>query len=266
MRSFVSLLFLLVFLNGPLLADALRLTSGQVIEGQILDESEAVVVIRTQRGAISVDRKDILDIERSGGPKKIARVPKERPRPLTAALLSFIPFYSGLYAGSEPALGLPFAAANGIYGLRLFRLLVGRTAYTNWADRNTVSNVFLLTSVGLGFGSQRGTPPTVLGERESTLFFGYALAPDVFRFVPTASVRVGGSVYTKDAFADYRRRTFYRYLGVSSLSGAAAYVLLRWFQPAAAANDPGLRNLSFASVVIESDPHIGTRVGVSLSF
>ena len=266
MRRFV-LLSIFLFSGAALFADALRLTSGQVLEGKIVDESEAVIVFRTHRGVISVDKKDILDIERTGEPKKIARVPKDIPSAVTAALMSFIPFYSGLYVTTEPGLGLPFAAANGYYGLTLLRQLFGSHRYTDWGNTRQSGDVFLLASINNQALSSPGFSPQSVQPTLSTMLLGYSVGPDVFRLLPTQSTKVGSKIYERDAFRQYRRRTFYRYVGASSISGALAFVYLTWFRPpGAAVSSAPASGLRFSSVIVDADPVTGTRFGVALSF
>ncbi len=262
-RPFV---FLLCLVAGPVFADALRLTSGQVIEGKIIDESEAAVVVRTRMGLVSIEKKDILDIERDGGQKRIARVPRETPGPLNAAALSFIPFYCGLYQSPDAAAGLPFAAANGYYALLLLRQLTTATAFTDWGNRHRSTDnlvVYQLQLEAIRQGDPSFNPDQAYGIL-NTYVRGSFLAPAVFRLTPTQSVRYAGDIYTKDEFTDYRRRTFYRYAGASLLGAAASFAYFRWLLPyrLSAAGGSGAQ---VAGLLLQGDGQ-GGRVALQITF
>lgn len=104
-------------LAGPLLADAVRLNGGQILEGEILSESEDDVTIRTVDGTFVIPRVDVLEMEKGAARDLLG--PSPRPDAVTTALMGFIPFYSGLFQTRNDFAGVPLAAANGFSALGL---------------------------------------------------------------------------------------------------------------------------------------------------
>ena len=278
-------LVVLVLLPVAVRADAIRLSSGQVIEGKILRESDEYILVRTRLGPVRLAKQDILVIERGpGAAKRILRVPPDRVTPLSALLTSFIPFYSGFYGTDEPAAGVPFAAANGYFALILIKLYAGAVAYTDWGSPQVRTDMF--NFIALREFVERQTNPTYSFAAENPTinfhFLGSLMAPDVIRFIPVASMKVGGRIYTKDQLAGYRRRTFYRYAGASIVGGVLSLLYARHSR-AALSSGPDSEGLRFAGVLIEQVPaqtatanssvrpaagpsSIRTRVGLRLVF
>lgn len=216
-------------------ADALRLSSGQVVEGRIVDESESVIVMQTRLGPIQIEKKDILEIERTGKDPRIARIPKEQISSTSAFAWSLVPFYSGFYQTDMPALGVPFAAATGYYGLQLLRLQLGAVRHTDWESPHRRTDVFAGVALRIAVGLQEN-PAFQLQSSDPVLYElarGYLLAPNVFRVQSTQSVKVGSKIYTKTEYAGFRRRTFYRFVGSGLVGGFLAFSYIKWFAPPA---------------------------------
>lgn len=204
----------------------MRLTSGQVIEGKIVEESESTIVIRTRNGDLSIPRKDVLEVENKGA-ERIVRLDVQRPNPVRAAVFSLIPFYSGLYLGDEPALGVPFALAGGVYGLRLLNTFARRVAYTEWHSASGREDLFTLAMVGAAARRAKDPAYSVDADPDRLLLVSY----DLLRIYPVAGHRVGGRFYEKDELADYRRRLFQRYALSAGLGAGAAYAYFRYLGP-----------------------------------
>ena len=119
MKSLARLLLLISFLvAGNVFGDVIRLNGGQVLEGQIVDETDKVLVMETASGTFTIRKEDILERERPGGPK-IARLDREPLDPITTASRSFIPFYSGFYETEDEEFGLLFATLQGGFAIGL---------------------------------------------------------------------------------------------------------------------------------------------------
>ena len=227
-RSAGVALFLVIgmFPLGALWADAVRLTSGQVIEGKIIEESATTIVIRTRNGALVIPRKDVVEVENKGA-ERIVRLDSSRPDPMNAALWSLVPFYSGLYLGDEPGLGVPFAIAGGIYGMKVLNTLLRKVSYTEWhsdSGRESLYTVSLLHAASRGAADPAYNAKTDPG-------LTYVLLYDVLRLYPVAGFRVGGRFYEKDELADFRRRTMQRYVLTAALGAGAAYSYFRFLGP-----------------------------------
>ncbi|MBL0265465.1 MAG: hypothetical protein IPQ05_16765 [Leptospiraceae bacterium] len=95
--KFQIILFLIINLSfyNSLFAESVRLTSGQILEGKILEDSEKVIVIQTNKGTFTVRKTDILEMERPGSKDTIVRPPEDKKiGKLGLAFMSFIPGYS----------------------------------------------------------------------------------------------------------------------------------------------------------------------------
>ena len=114
------LAFMILIPGTSLFADAIRLSGGQVIEGTIIEEQEDLIIFKTEIGVLSLEKRDILEIEKEGGDHKIIRLPDptEDASPLYAAAMSYIPGYSGLYLTKRAELGVPFTILNTYYFLK----------------------------------------------------------------------------------------------------------------------------------------------------
>lgn len=118
-RALGLILALLLLSPVVLPAEAVRLNSGQIIEGKIVDEDEKVLLLETHRGTISIRKKDILEVER-GEQQQILRPKRDTNEPWALAAMSFIPFYSGMFQLEEQSYGIPFAIANGLAALQYY--------------------------------------------------------------------------------------------------------------------------------------------------
>lgn len=227
-RSAVIVLcaLLVVVPVGSAWADAVRLTSGQVIEGTIVEESQTAVVIATRNGNLVIARKDILEIENKGA-ARIVRLDVKRPEPATAALYSLIPFYSGLYLGDEPGLGVPLAIASGVYGLKLLNTLINRVPYTNWHSDSGRESLYTLSLLHVANQTQANASYDLNADPARHLLWAY----DVLPLYPVAGYKVGSKFYEKHELRAFQRRTLQRYVLSAGLSAAAAYTYFRFLGP-----------------------------------
>lgn len=109
-------IFFLLLLPSLISAEMIRLNGGQLMEGQIIDESEKTIIIKSKDGIFTIDKKDILEMERSNTKDKIAKVPRKKSSPVKVLLMSFIPGYSPLYQLSDhPEAGVPLSVLSFAY-------------------------------------------------------------------------------------------------------------------------------------------------------
>lgn len=108
-----------VWLPVHLAAETIRLGSGQVIEGKITNEDKDTLIIETKKGVLTINKSEIDIIDR-GSQKTIARPGYKDQNPLVLAMMSFIPFYSGMFQLEQQQLGIPFAIANGLAALQYY--------------------------------------------------------------------------------------------------------------------------------------------------
>ncbi|MBU45424.1 MAG: hypothetical protein CMN76_19590 [Spirochaetaceae bacterium] len=155
--AFRLILFTVLFAATSLFADVIRLNGGQILEGEVVDESEKLLVIETGTGTFTIRKEDILERERPGGPR-IVRIDRQPVEPLNTALRSFIPFYSGFYETEDEEFGLFFATLQGIYALGAIDNMPGLRRNIGWdnpqywkgpLDHGQSANELLL---GLDFG------------------------------------------------------------------------------------------------------------------
>ena len=126
-RFFLAFITFLFTIN-TIFSESIRLTSGQILEGKILEESEKVIIFQTSKGTFPIKKTDILEMERPDSKDTIAKPPEDKkPGKLSIGLLSFIPGYSPLYHSKERAeLGVPMAMLtfNYFYHLLQFQAIL----------------------------------------------------------------------------------------------------------------------------------------------
>ena len=116
---------------SSLTAEVIRLNGGQILEGEVLDESDKLLVIETATGTFTIRKEDILERERPGS-KKIVRLERESLTPMGAAGRSFIPFYSCFYETEDEEFGLLFATLQGAYAVGIVDNMPGLRRDIGW--------------------------------------------------------------------------------------------------------------------------------------
>lgn len=158
MKTVIGILIGLIIFSTGLSAEVIRLNGGQILEGEVIDESDKLLVIETGTGTFTIRKEDILERERPGGPK-IVRLDRQSLSPMGAAARSFIPFYSGFYETEDEEFGLLFATLQGVYALGTIDNMPGLRRDIGWnnpqywkgpLDHGQSANEFLQ---GLDFGA-----------------------------------------------------------------------------------------------------------------
>lgn len=221
------------FTASSVFADAIRLNSGQVLEGTILEESESVLVIKTATGTYSIQKSDILETEKPGSSTRIARVPKTEVTPLKGALMSFIPFYSGIYLTDRPTFGVPFAMVNGYMGLHLFLNLFQRK-HVDFMDSDYKSDPSFAGRV-IAYSNSRGCFPG--GSCPPGPFIGTPLNGPFGEFFVyyrwnysdprNQDVKINGKQYNIRTADRMLRQQAEMYLTFSAISAGIAYLMLK---------------------------------------
>ena len=66
--NFVCRASLLLALSTPSFADVITLKDGRILEGEILQDDDKVLKIKVKNGALTIDRKDVVSIEKKSAP------------------------------------------------------------------------------------------------------------------------------------------------------------------------------------------------------
>ena len=223
------------FADNSLFAESIRLTSGQVLDGTILEESEKVVVIQTSKGIFTVRKTDILEMERPGSKDTIIKPPAEKKlSKINMTLLSFIPGYSPIYQSKEhPEFGVPFAmlSLNYFYHFLQFQFNSKRASFLHSIEmKDPFGLVFNLSygpnAVATEMGLISNTPSST-GQN-----FNYGPSAAVYFNARTILYQkhsdriVEGRVMTEDEYLKEKKRYLGSFVAASILNGAVAYFLL----------------------------------------
>ncbi len=151
MTRIAALLFFLF--SVPLFADAVRLSGGQVLEGSIVGESDEVLIIETSTGPVSIDKKEILVIEREGQ-NKIPRIPAREVSPVKAIGFSMIPGISGFYYTDNPLPGVFFSVATLASFTKWFQFYSGKKRI-NYYKSDTFQDRYFYNDPGESYLNNR---------------------------------------------------------------------------------------------------------------
>ena len=203
------LIFSVLFFSDLLNADAIRLTSGQIVEGNILEESDKIIILQTPKGTFTIKKSDIMEMERSDSSEKIAKLPIE-PKPSVAKvlLMSFIPGYSPLYYSKEhPEFGIPFAMLSLNYFVRFYLNLI-------YGPKLVGQDVYGVINM-----------PSNHPEYANASFIYNNLRTGIYNF--SRDRMVGGQTMTEDEYSNIKRNHLTNYLIVSTINAAISYYMLR---------------------------------------
>ena len=261
-RYLVMLLLMLLLLTAlpAAHADAVRLTSGQVVTGKIIKESKTEIHIETKSGVLTIRKSEILEIEGGKSKSKISRF-KRTPGIFKTILYSYVPFYSGFFEHGKTEYGIPFSFAGGFFFLRLAEIYVFGTPYTDWHNSDLLRNMNIT-----GYIEAERTG------RSSSRFFRNSqrnLEPFItikyLRAIPVKGYRVRNTFYTRGEMREIKNRNFRNYFYSSTAGAAATFLYLRYFSgsrgtPAAGQTAPGkVHFIAFP----ESKKSVLFRLGVS---
>lgn len=228
-----SILFLLLFFGNFLYADAIRLTSGQILEGRILEDTEKLVIIETNRGTFTIKKSDIMEMERSDSSQKIAKLPPEtKPSVSKVFLMSFIPGYSPIYYSKEhPEFGIPIAMLSLNYFVRFlqFQTMSIRVGFLDSVDSKTIGGQYLNLIYGPKLVGQDVygvvNMPTNHPEYANAGYIYLNFRTGIYNF--SRDRMVGGQTMTEDEYSNTKRNYFTNYLIVSTFNAAISYYMLK---------------------------------------
>ncbi len=227
------LIFSVLFFSDLLNADAIRLTSGQIVEGNILEESDKIIILQTPKGTFTIKKSDIMEMERSDSSEKIAKLPIE-PKPSVAKvlLMSFIPGYSPLYYSKEhPEFGIPFAMLSLNYFVRFlqFQTMSVRVGFLDSVESKTPAGLYLNLIYGPKLVGQDVygviNMPSNHPEYANASFIYNNLRTGIYNF--SRDRMVGGQTMTEDEYSNIKRNHLTNYLIVSTINAAISYYMLR---------------------------------------
>ena len=237
--KFQIILFLIINLSfyNSLFAESVRLTSGQILEGKILEDSEKVIVIQTNKGTFTVRKVDILEMERPGSKDTIVKPPEEKKiGKLGLAFMSFIPGYSPIYQSKEhPEFGVPLAmlSLNYFYHLLQFQFNSSRPGFLNSIEmKNPMAlyyNVFVAPTI---VGEQMGIISKNPTNNPINDFYTYSQALTTYINVRSILYQnnndriVEGKLMTEEVYLNERKKNLASFVAVSVLNGAISYYLL----------------------------------------
>lgn len=232
---FFLILFTFFFACNVLLAESIRLTSGQILEGKIVEESEKILVLQTNKGTFTIKKTDILEMERPGSKETITKAPEDKKlSKLNIALLSFIPGYSPTYNSKErPEIGIPFAMANLFYFYHFlqFQFNSNTLSFQESSEmRNPILALYNYVALPGYTANQLG-----IGNPQNSNFFGsyqylqgayvYFQIRDIF-YLKNKDRVVEGRQMTEEEYLNEKRRYLESYAIASIVNGLVAYFLL----------------------------------------
>ncbi|HMV44479.1 MAG TPA: hypothetical protein PK079_21085 [Leptospiraceae bacterium] len=232
---FFLILFTFFFACNVLLAESIRLTSGQILEGKIVEESEKILVLQTNKGTFTIKKTDILEMERPGSKETITKAPEDKKlSKLNIALLSFIPGYSPTYNSKErPEIGIPFAMANLFYFYHFlqFQFNSNTLSFQESSEmRNPILALYNYVALPGYTANQLG-----IGNPQNSNFFGsyqylqgayvYFQIRDIF-YLKNKDRVVEGRQMTEEEYLNEKRCYLESYAIASIVNGLVAYFLL----------------------------------------
>jgi len=254
------LIFFTLFWTNLLYAEAIRLTSGQILEGKILEESDKIIILQTPKGTFTIKKSDIMEMERTDSSEKIAKLPID-PKPSVAKvlLMSFIPGYSPIYYSKEhPEFGIPFAMLSLNYFARFlqFQTMSVRVGFLDSVDSKTPGGLYMNLIYGPRLVGQDVygviNMPTNHPEYANASFIYNNLRTGVYNF--SRDRMVGGQTMTEDEYFNIKRNHLTNYLIVSTMNAAISYYMLKNENGLGAfykSNHNGVKTLFYALPTVE---------------
>ncbi|MBP7281749.1 MAG: hypothetical protein KBA66_09245 [Leptospiraceae bacterium] len=231
---FISLLVTHAVVDNSVYAESLRLTSGQIIEGKIISESEKVIVVQTTRGTFTIKKSDILEMERPGAKDTIAKPPAEEKLSIGKIIgMSFIPAYSPAYKSKDrPEFGIPFAMASLYYFTRFLQFQTNSRAV---GYLNSLEGKSFGLPIAFIYGPSivmSATGSNVLNEFE--LWGGNVFPVNLSIYINARSYFydkspdrvVAGKVMTEEEYLNKTRSLLQNYVAVSVLNAITTYFIL----------------------------------------
>ena len=215
-------------LLAPLSADAIRLSGGQIMDGQIMDESDNSIVIKTPQGVFTIDKKDIIEREDAKTGKVIARPPVKSMKFRTILWKSFIPAYSPLYeTPGHPEYGLPFSMLNLFYFIKFAQYQFGATRPAFFSSPTSTLNDDTMNAFGFIKGLTEA-PAIGFSQGIPTLYSSLAYISIVKEYYNLQKdYKVGSVVMKEDIYLKRRKRYLAGYVTTSLISAAVSYYLLK---------------------------------------
>ncbi|MBK8395758.1 MAG: hypothetical protein IPL26_11050 [Leptospiraceae bacterium] len=218
--------------DNQLFAESIRLTSGQVLDGRILSESEKVIIIQTSKGTFTIKKTDILEMERPDSKETIAKPPiEENPSLLKIVGLSLIPGYSPTYISKErPEFGLPFAMGGLYYFYRFMEFQTNSRAVGFMNSVEMKNPIMLILNVSYGPSTIYNLSNFIEPIPDRLPDYGLNLSLYInFRsyiYNKSPDRIVMGVTMTEDEYLNKRRSLLQNYLAVSAASAITAYFIL----------------------------------------
>lgn len=234
---FFFIILVLLLTGNVLFAESIRLTSGQILEGKILEESDKILVLQTSKGTFTIKKTDILEMERPGSKETITKAPEEKKLSyLNLALFSFIPGYSPIYNSKErPEIGIPFAMVNlnYFYHFLQFQFNSNTVSFRESIEmKNPIAGYYNYFVMPGNVAYQRGVntfnPDGTQNYGSSGYLQGtyiYFQFRDIF-YAKNKDRVVEGRQMTEEEFLNEKRRNLENYIMASIVNGLVAYFLL----------------------------------------
>jgi hypothetical protein len=228
-RFFKLTLFTFLFNVSSILPESIRLTSGQILEGKILEESEKVIVIQTSKGTFPIKKIDILEMERPDSKETIAKPPEDKkPGKLSIGLMSFIPGYSPLYHSKERAeLGVPMAMLtfNYFYHLLQFQFNTKHASFLNSIEmKNPLLAYYNFGVLPVNVGNSLGSQSRNLADNGLGIYVYFNVRTALYQ--RNSDRVVEGRLMSEDEYLKEKRRYLESFVAASILNGVVSYLLL----------------------------------------
>jgi hypothetical protein len=228
-RLFILTVFFIFLCVSHLPAESIRLTSGQILDGKILEESEKVIIIQTSKGTFPIKKTDILEMERTGSKDTIAKPPEEKkPSKISIALMSFIPGYSPMYHSKEHReLGVPLAmlSFNYFYHILQFQFNAKHASFLNSIEmKNPIAAIYNFGVMPVRVGNSLGNPSSNLSDQGFGIYTYFQVRTVLYQ--KHSDRVVEGRLMSEDEFIKEKRRYLESFVAVSILNGVVSYFLL----------------------------------------
>ncbi len=230
MKRLFVLTSILTFLNvNSLSAESIRLTSGQILDGKILEESEKVIIIQTSKGTFTVKKTDILEMERPDSKDSIVKPPEEKKlSKLSLGLMSFIPGYSPIYNSKErPEFGVPFAmlSLNYFYHFLQFQFNSKHASFLNSIEmKNPLAAIYNFAYFPVSTGYKLGAQSSNLSDNGLGIYVYFSARTALYQ--KHSDRVVEGRLMSEDEYLKEKRRYLESFIAVSILNGAISYFIL----------------------------------------
>lgn len=223
--------------NNTLSAEAIRLTSGQVLEGRIMEESDKIIVIQTSKGTFTIKKTDILEMERPDSKDTIIKAPADpRLSKVKLVAMSFIPGYSPLYNSKEhPEFGIPFAmlSLNYFYKFLQYQVNSKSVGYLDSLEMKNPMGIINTLKAGpdfvskeLGLYSQSNSANYSGANQYYTQAFYHYLNARTIIYNRHPDKLVNGQLMSEDEYYKAKKRYLADYVAVSVVNAAVSYFIL----------------------------------------